>query len=217
MKIRKILLSLIYAVITFFIGWIFYAIMATHILTLLYQYKPMSYSNQLDSIFSSELLNLKVRKYYQSGARGSIYYLNVDELSNIVVIESQNFKDIVLNELQYKEVRKIDVSQNTAYYTITYEPFPLVQQALNPRKFKELKVSFEEPSSIIEQIINEKFVYFKGNFKISAFGNTKKCSIIYYPEKLNNEILILKHSEKIYFIMQSNGRKSLLEFYHCPN
>jgi len=210
---KKILQSLIYTLAIFGLGWVLFIIIYSNLNSFFYDYKLMLYNHELDTLFSSHtLLNLKVKYVYKSGKRGSIYYINMDSLSNIAVIESSNYQIVSLKEIRSEYVEKIDLSHNKTYTTIVNEPFPLVQQALKPRESTYIKITFEEPYQIESEIIKNRYCYFKGKFKVIVFGNTQNCSIVTLRGNLNDEILILMRSGKLYFFIQTDAGKSLLEF-----
>jgi hypothetical protein len=157
-------------------------------------------------------MHFQVKHVYKSDDRGSIYYVDIDSISNIAVIESPNYLEISLKEMQSEGAEEITLSQRKTYTTFVHEPFPLIQQALNPRESRYLKITFEEPYQIDSEIINNGYCYFKGKFKVVVFGNTQNCSIVTLRGKLNNEILVLRCNGKLYFFIQTISGKSLLEF-----
>jgi len=209
---KKILLSLLYSIAIVGIGFIVYLEISSRIDHALYEYKLSIYSHEIDALFPPKTLkSLRVKYTYKSGERGSIYYATVDTLSNIAVIECTNFKGVSLKYIQPNRVEKIDVSQNKTYTTIEYDPFPLVEQVLNPRESTYLNITFKKPYSVEREIKNNSYLYLKGSFRDVVFGNTQNCSIVSFRNSDHNEILILKHNGKLYFIVQTAIDKSLLD------
>lgn len=209
---KKIILSLVYAGVIGVVGLVLFLILSNNANSFLYDYKPTTYSHEIDSLFQPQALkHFRVRYTYKSGERGSIYYINIDSLSKVAVIESTNYSDIFLKELKIASPEKIDLSQAKTYTSFMNDPFPLVQQALNPRESSFLKISFEKPCQLEKSIKNEHFFYLRGNFAYASFGNSQNCSIVTFQGDSGNEVLIIKRNGKLYFILQTVAKKSLLE------
>ncbi len=209
---KKILLSLIYTIAFIGFGCVLYLLVSVKIDNYLYAFKLSVYNNEIDSLFQPQALkSLKVKYIYKSGDLGTIYYVKVDTLSNIAIIESNNYHDIFLKEIETTSVERIDVSQAKTYSSIINDPFPLIQQVLNPRESTILKITFEKPF-LLEKVIKDDYLwYVRGDFNYVAFGNTQNCSIVTFQGDKGKEILVVKHNGKLYFIIQTLVKKSLLE------
>ncbi len=193
----------------FIVGWALFIIVSSELCSFFYGYKLTLYNQEISFLFGKEH---KVKYAYKSGELGSIYYVNKDMLSNIAVIEAMNYYDVLSNKIIISSVDKAKVSQNKTYTTIAnINPFPLVQQALNPRESNYLKITFQTPFTIESRIKTSHYCYIKGNFSSVIFGNTQNCSIVSFTRKKGNEILILKHNGKLYFVIQTVVNNSLLE------
>lgn len=209
---KKILLSLVYAIAIAVAGLVLFLIILNNFNSFFYNYKDSDYSHEIDSLFQPQVLkSLRVRYTYKSGERGSIYYANVDSLTRVAVIESTNYQNISLNDAEILPVTKIELSQDKSYTSIMNDPYPLVQQVLNPRESIFLRVLLEKPFKFEQVIKNKHLCYLRGNFISASFGNNQNCSIVTFQEDRGNEVLIVKRNGKLYFILQTIAKKSLLE------
>jgi hypothetical protein len=209
---KKILLSLLYTIIIGLIGWIIYIVLASNISTYFYEYETNIYTREIDFLFSKPTLEtLKVKNTYKSGLLGSVYFYKADSLSNGVIIETTNFKDIYFNITEPIGINKIDLSDYKTYTTFVESNYPIIQAALNPRKSDYLVISMEKPFELINKIRNRQLLYLKGNYRFVSFGNSQNCFIVSFPGKQDNEILVIKQKEKLYFLVQSSIDESLLD------
>lgn len=209
---KRILLSIVYTLIAILVGIILYLEISSTITSKLYGYEKENYSDEMDFIFNPKILNyITVEEFYKSGEKGSLSFIHIDTLSKIAVIESSNFQEILLDDVQPESIDKIKQTQNKSYFTFVKNHYPLINQALNPRESTYLNILFQEPYQIDEEIQRENFHYFRGNFQHGAFSNSQHCSMISFRGNEDNELLILKHEGKLYFIMQTASNISLLE------
>jgi hypothetical protein len=209
---KKFLLILVYGILALVIGCIIYLDVTYKIEHKLYGYTSTGYNHELDSFFRKDILSrVDVSYVYKSRKHGSLYLVKLDTLANISIIEALNYKGIQLKDVEIIPVEKIDLTKGKTYTTIYYYDFPIIQQMVNPKQTVELKIFFERPVKIDSIINKEKLIYIKGDFDYVSFGNTQYCSIISFQKKLANEIIILKQSDKIYFIVQTTKNVSLQE------
>jgi hypothetical protein len=209
---KKILLSLLFTIIIGLIGWIIYILLASNISTYFYGYEPNIYTREIDFLFSKPTLKtLKVKNTYKSGLLGSVYFYKDDSLSNGVIIETTNFKDIYFSITEPIGINKIDLSDYKTYTTFVESNYPIIQAALNPRKSDYLVISMEKPFELINKIRNRQLLYLKGNYRFVSFGNSQNCFIVSFPGKQDNEILVIKQKGKLYFLVQSSIDESLLD------
>jgi hypothetical protein len=204
---KKAILSLIYAILLIGIVCILYLFILSSINSSLYGYKSARYSKELDSLFKHQI---NVEYFYKSGDRGSVYYLTIDSSTNLSIIETSNFKNIVINDIAISGIENIKLSQNKTYFSLFEAPFSAIQIALNPRKSTYLNVFLKKPFQIEKKIKSDKYCFLKGNFSAVVFGNKQNCSIISFRNNHDNEILILKYNSKLYFFIQSVSESSLL-------
>ncbi len=211
-KRKKLLLSIIYTLIVAIVGIIVFLILHTRINIMLFDYKFEVYNHEIDFLFQNIYSKqFPVRHTYKSGSRGAIYFVQYDSLTNISVIETTNFKSQYLKSADTVCVNEIEVSDLTTYSAVYVKKYPIIQQALNPRKSENLKISFEKPVQIDTVVKKHNSIYIKGKFNHVAFGNTQNSSILTFPGKSNHEILVIKRFDKLYFIFQSISNKCLLD------
>jgi hypothetical protein len=209
---KKILLTSLYTLIIAVIGWVLYVIFASNISNYFYGYETNIYKRDIDFLFSEPTLKiLKVKNTYRSGLLGSVYFLKADSLSNSVIIETTNFQNIYFSMTKPIGTNKIDLSDFKEYTTFFDTNYPVIQTVLNPRKSEYLVISLEKPFEIVSKIRKEQLFYLKGNYRFVSFGNSQNCFIVSFPEKYNNEILVIKEKGKLYFLVHSIIDKSLLD------
>jgi hypothetical protein len=189
-----------------------YLFMSSGIRQRLFGYEPTIYNNELDSILNSKIINqIKVVDAQRSRKRCSIYFIECDTLSELVVIETTNFKHINLGEIQIDYQNKIDLSQNRTYFVIGRNHFPDVNTILNPKESNYIKIIVKNPNQLLNEIRNDQYTYLSGRFTSLSIGNSEKCFIIAYPGSMNNELLVLECNDKIYLLLQTITNKSILE------
>jgi hypothetical protein len=219
---KKKLISAIYALLIIGVLSLFFFVITSEIDQYFFSYEQTIYKHEIDFLFQPQFTkHFKIKYVYKSGERGSVYYIKYDSLSNIAVIEAANYQDINVSYIQILSTDNIKVTQNKTYVTILNQPFPLIEQILNPKKSDFLAITFEKPFQIGNDIINNRYCYIRGNFNIVDFGNTQKASIVTFLKKYDNEILVLKQSNKMFFILQSPvnrdvGNASLLDIIKIP-
>lgn len=195
-------------------AFILYLIVSTRIEHSLFGYKPLSYKNELDSLFRHFVsVDIKVKYAYRSGDKGSIYYVTDNNELYFTVIEANNFDKTSIKNISIENTSKIKLTQSKTYATIVNNPFPLIQQMLNPKESSYIKILFEEPFNIARKMSGGNFYYLKGDYSFVSFSNTQNTCIVSFRTNKCNEILVLEVCGKIYFITQAMAikTKSLLE------
>ncbi|MEE4196271.1 MAG: hypothetical protein V2I54_01390 [Bacteroidales bacterium] len=211
-KLRKLFLSVAYTLIAIIVGIILYMTIGMRITHMFFEYKMEIYGHEIDSLFQEiDSKQFRVKHMYRSGDQGAIYFVKYDSLTNLAVIETTNYNDIFLKATEISKIDKIELSDGKTYTTIYNKPYPVIQQALNPRKSEYLKITFENPAQLDSVNLKSQSCLIKGNFSYVTFGNTQNCSIISFSKKLDNEIVVLKRADKLYFMIQSISNKSLID------
>ena len=211
-EMKKILLSFFYSLVVIGIGWVLYVIIMSNINSFFYDYKLKDYQHEIDFLFQPQTLkHLKVKYVYKSGEQGAIYYLNCDTLSNFVVIEASNYQGTFFEDIDIKSIERIDLTQNKTYITILNNPFPTIQLALNPKQSLNLNITFEKPDHCERTVKKSHFCYLIGKYSFVSFGNTQNVEVVSFRGNDKNEILVFKHTGKMYFVVQTKVKKSLLE------
>lgn len=219
---KKLFLSLVYTLILAGFLFLVYFVAGAKIDHYLYSYKPATYNYEIDSLFQSQFIKrINVKYIYKSGERGSIYFIQYDSLSKILVIETNNYPNVKINDVQILSGEKMDITQNKTYTTIFKPSFPVIEQMLNPKRSKFLTITIKKPFQIENRIKNKDYCYIKGNLGLIAFGDTQEISIVSFLKKYNNEILVVKSNDKMFFILLSSmnpdtRNESLLKIIKVP-
>lgn len=213
MKIRRVFKMLLYTLGIVGVGFVLYLIVTTRISESLYGYSSVIYNHEIDTLFKNcSMGKINIPYVYKSGRRGSVYYVSYNSTLNIIIIEANNLYGVSLQDIDIESVPEIKLTQAKTYSTIAYDPFPIVQQILNPEKSSYLKILIEEPYYTQDSIRSPNFFYLKGNYGFVGFSNTQNFSIVSFRKNTLSEMLILKSSGKIYFIMQTSEEVSLFNF-----
>jgi hypothetical protein len=214
---KKIFLSVIYALLIIGFLYLFFFVISAKIDHYFFSYEPTIYKHEIDSLFQPQFIkHIKVKYVYKAGKRGSVYYIKCDSLSNIAVIEATNYQNVNINNIQILSADKINVTQDKTYVAIVNQPFPLIEQILNPKKSNFLAITFEKPFQIENTIKNSRYCYLKGSYSFIASGNTQNIDIVSFRKKDNNEILIFQNNGKLYFVIQTLVKVSLLDIIKIP-
>jgi hypothetical protein len=207
---KRVFLSLLYAVIAFFVGWGLYLLLSILVNSLFYGYREKPYQHETDFLFSKDSIHTLIPKYvYKIGNKSGIYFMS-QGLNNMTIIESSNYVDIALDEIRIEGVDKIKSTESKTYSMYYHPAFPVIEQILNPPKSNSLVILIMGKYEIEKEIRTKEILYLSGSFSSISFSNTQNCSMVSFATSKHNEILIVKHHEKLYFVMQTQKDKSIL-------
>lgn len=208
---KRFFLSFLYAAIAIFICWGLYVILSIFVNSILYGYREKPYQHEADFLFSQDNLNtLTARFVYKFRNKSGIYFMS-QGLNNITLIESSNYIDINLDDIRIEGVEEIKSTENKTYSLYYHPPFPVVEQVLHPKKSNFLNILIKGEYEIEMKIQTKDILYLSGNFSTISFSNTQNYSMVTFANSPHSELLIVKHAEKLYFVMQTQKDKSILD------
>ena len=174
---------------------------------ILYDFRITKYNNEIDSLFNKDINNLYVQFKYKSGNRGTIYYVSIGS-SKLIIIEANNFTNIVPSKLEADSIEKVKLTDWKTYSTILRMNYPVVEAALNPKKSEFLKILLVKPYHIENEERKGNHFYLGGNLNSVVFSNSQLCYIITSSKK--PDLLVLTFNNKLYFIVGEMKNRSLL-------
>jgi hypothetical protein len=201
--LKRLLKTLLY----FILSWIIILIAHSFLDDLLYDFKITKYTSELDSLFNKDINNLYVEYKYRSGDRGTIYFVSIGT-SKLIIVEANNFKNIVPSKVQTDSIEKVNFTDWKTYSTILQTNFPVVEAALNPKKSDFIKILLLKPYNIETEERKGNHFYLSGNLRSVVFSNSQLCYIITSSKK--PDLLVLTLNNKLYIVVGEMKNGSLL-------
>ncbi|MDD3738108.1 MAG: hypothetical protein PHP31_02285, partial [Lentimicrobiaceae bacterium] len=156
LTVKRVVLSLIYALIIYLVGLTLYVSISIHTCMVLYDYKESIYQQELNFLFRKEVLPTLGAKYvYKYKNKAGIYFMEQNG-NNITIVECSNFKNIDLENVQIIENVEIESTNRITYVQYYHPPFAAVQQASKPKKSSYLNVVIDNKDPIPMKSIGKK-------------------------------------------------------------